>query len=200
MPTPAQVSSKRTGSELHADKKDPTGSRSKRRPQGGQGSDTDSGIYQVKSHMIVQRRQPPPKFNRTARDTYFDKVLNNSDDSYEESTDNDDKCYDEDDAASFRGRPTGRQPAKSTRDASFQRNRQQKPHSKPEVSDRLQNTKALKQAGPRQAQRDGRRELPRTKRELEYPDFDSNEDEYDSEISVDAKPRRRSVISYRKKT
>ncbi|VUZ54108.1 unnamed protein product [Hymenolepis diminuta] len=244
MPTPAQVVSKRMGTPRRtnsqkpapeADRKNPTGSQSRRRPQGGQGSDTDSGIYQVKSHMIVQRRQPPPKFNRPARDTYFDKVLNNSEDSYDESTENDSfyicedckmeeagqspysrrpqhasrgrrsrphgKYYDEDDedesltedeAASPRERPSGRQPSKSTRSASFRRNRQQKPHPKLEISDRPQNAKAPKQAGPRRPQRDGKREVPRTRREPEYPDFDSNEDEYNSEISVDTKPRRRS--------
>ncbi|VDO07657.1 unnamed protein product [Rodentolepis nana] len=265
MPATAPVMSKRIG----ADKKNPTGTQAKRRPQGGQGSDTDSGIYQVKSHTIIQRRQPPPKFNRPARDTYFDKVLNNSEDSYEESVENDgfyicedckmddgehnillnesnkgllhlpkmqnerrqapsylikvkfdlsvltseyalrsrrnrfsDEFYDEneedeslteDETPSPQRRPSGRQPSKPTRNASFQRQRQQKPHPKPEVLDRSQNTKTIKRAGARLSQRDNRREPPRSRREPEYSDFDSNEDEQNSEMSVEMQPRRRSV-------
>nr|CDS32063.1 expressed conserved protein [Hymenolepis microstoma] len=275
MPTTAPVMSKRVGAPRkknsqkpapEVDKKNSIGTQSKRKPQGGQGSDTDSGIYQVKSHTIIQRRQPPPKFNRTARDTYFDKVLNNSEDSNEGSVENDgfyicedckmdddyyicrkckmnavdhrkqspppqrhnkqeqnggrfsysrkpqyasrsrrnrsrDEYYDEnedeslteDETSSPQRRPSGRQPSKPNRNASLQRQRQQKPHPKPEVSDRSQNTKTVKQTGPRLSQRDSRREPPRARREPEYSDFDSNEDEQNSEISVEMQPRRRSV-------
>ncbi|EUB61060.1 hypothetical protein EGR_04093 [Echinococcus granulosus] len=70
------------------EKRDTKPSQNRRRPQAGQGSDTDSGIYHVRSHTLLQRRQPPPRYNRPARDTYFDKVLNNSEASSEEGSEN----------------------------------------------------------------------------------------------------------------
>ncbi|KAL5109213.1 hypothetical protein TcWFU_007487 [Taenia crassiceps] len=70
------------------EKKEAKPGQPRRRPQPGQGSDTDSGIYHVRSHTLLQRRQPPARYNRPPRDTYFDKVLNNSEASSEEASEN----------------------------------------------------------------------------------------------------------------
>ncbi|KAM7534951.1 hypothetical protein Aperf_G00000102098 [Anoplocephala perfoliata] len=159
----------------------------KRQPQDDQSSDADSG-----------------------NGTYFDRVLENSEDSYEESADDDnsyicDNCkVDEDDessseyeSASPPRRFASRQPERSKRNGGF--GRRQKSSPRPETSDyrddemnyrRTPNGRMRRQGKQKQPQRDNRREPSRGQKAIEYSDFDSDDDEYHSENSPET-PRRR---------
>ncbi|KAL5967371.1 hypothetical protein TSMEX_004845, partial [Taenia solium] len=200
--------------------------------------------YHVRSHTLLQRRQPPAGYNRPPRDTYFDKVLNNSEASTEEGSDNEssyicDDCKMDSAAGQWKQQPRwtkqerndgyeyiarrgrtvyheesvseeetaadappprramSKPPEKPRRQSGTPRGRAPKPQ-KPDFSDRPQNSKPRKPKAVTPRENNGsanKREPSRTRREPEYSDVESNEDDNNSEPLAEVPPRRRSAHS-----